>query len=72
MPSSIRLRKHWISSRLRARFDRLKKHTIYHEREDGMFFLFYGGDRFCNVSIFFRMDPCKVLILSGQILVKYC
>ena len=62
MPSSIRLRKHWISFRLRARFDRLKKHTIYPEREDGMFFLFYGGDRFCKVLILFKMDTRIVLI----------
>ena len=62
MPSSIRLRKHWISSRLRARFDRLKKHTIYPEREDGMFFLFYDGDRFFKVLILFKMDTRIVLI----------
>ena len=47
---------------LRARFDRLKKHTIYPEREDGMFFLFYSGDRFCKVLILFKMDTRIVLI----------
>ena len=63
MPSSIRLRKHWIAFRLRARFDRLKIHTRYPEREGGMFFLFSGSDTFCKVLILFKMDTRKVLII---------